>query len=187
MHVQSNMADMTEESINDTAKLNISGTIFQVKVSTLQRFPNSRLSKLLSQVSTSDEEQPFYYDQDPWMFGYILRCCRSGEVHVPKHICGHDFLKELEFWGIPLTKVSPCCWPTLYQADVNVEIFQKLTKVTSESDAVSVSSKTLSVREKLWNFLNNPNYSIAAKVCMCSNALKLAISLKYTEPNLPRN
>ena len=82
VRVQSKTADIMEESTNDTVKLNISGTLFQVKASTLQRFPNSRLSKLLSQVS--NDEQTFYFDQDPWMFGHVLRCYRSGEIHVPK-------------------------------------------------------------------------------------------------------
>ena len=162
VRVQSKTAEMMEESINDTVKLNISGTLFQVKASTLQRFPNSRLSKLLTQVS--NDEQTFYFDQDPWLFGHVLRCYRSGEIHVPKQICGHEFLKELEFWEIPVSMVSPCCWPTLYQADVNVEILKKLAEVTSESDSVLVNRKPLSVGEKLWNFLDNPNYSLAAKV-----------------------
>ena len=176
MHVQSKTVDMSEESTvpNETVKLNISGTIFQVMVSTLHRFPNSRLSKLINQLS--DEEHIFYFDQDPWMFGHVLRCYRSGEIHVPKQICGHDFLKELEFWEIPVSMVSPCCWPTLYQADVNVEILNKLAEVTSESESAPLNKKVLSVRDKLWNFLDNPNSSLAAKV---RNNISTGVSVTF--------
>ena len=143
--------------------INVSGTTFQVKASTLLRFPNSRLADLVLKHSACTG-QSFYFDQDPAIFGHILRCCRSGEVHIPQTICPREFLKEIEFWKLPLDKVSPCCWPTFYRADDILETLEKLKEVTSEICDRPTNNNVRSFRNKVWLFLENPNYSKGAKV-----------------------
>ena len=152
------MADTTPR---DTLNINVSGTLFQVQATTLLRFPNSRLAQIAKERSATKKEESIYLDQDAELFGHILRCCRSGEVHVPTTICPHEFLKELEFWGVPVSNILPCCWPAFYKADDKVTILEKLAGVT---DDVPPEKRLLSCREKIWLFLDNPNYSLGAKV-----------------------
>lgn len=154
---------MDQEIPSNTLRINISGTIFQVQLSTLLRFPNSRLAKIAEDHSVSGETNVIYFDQDATLFSHVLRCCRSGEVHVPALICPREFLKELQFWGIPLEKISPCCWPTFYKAEEILNTLGKLKNVTASSEEYKNTKKT-SVREKIWLFLDDPNYSYAAKV-----------------------
>ena len=98
------------------------------------------------------------------MFGHILRCCRSGEIHIPTTVCPREFLKVMEFWKIPVEKISPCCWPTFYKADDILETLEKLKAVTSESLDIPPDSDMSSFRKKLWLLLESPNYSSGAKV-----------------------
>ena len=163
--IQEFSADSEEESPARTMRINISGTIFQVQLSTLRRFPNSRLAKLAEDYSVSNKKNTVYFDQDAILFGDILRCCRMGEVHVPALVCPRVFLKQMEFWGIPVQKIAPCCWPTVYKTDSILNSLDKLTEVTSQSPEEHKKNKGLSRVEKLWLFLDNPNYSKAAKVC----------------------
>ena len=157
---------MESDELTNILQLNISGTIFHVQASTLLRFPNSRLAKLVEESSSSNKSRSFYFDQDAAMFGHILRCFRSGEIHVPTTVCPRDFLRELDFWGVPVEKIAPCCWPTFYKADDILETLQKLTEVTTQSDTVEINREKLSIRQKMWLFLDNPNYSNGAKVIM---------------------
>ena len=147
----------------DTVRINISGTIFQIQPSTLLRFPNSRLAKLASSEKTTDKKT-FYFDQDATLFGHILRCCRSGEVHVPSLICPREFMRELQYWDIPVEKIAPCCWPTFYRADDVLETLEKVTEVTSQSEVPRLDTD-LSLQERIWRFMDDPYYSKASKVC----------------------
>ena len=155
---------MEQDDIQDTLKINIAGTIFQVQASTLQTFPNSRLANLVDKTSASHKNTTLYFDQDAVLFGHILRCCRSGEVHVPTTICPKEFLKELLYWGIPAKNIAPCCLPAFYKVYDSVEILETLREMTSQCHAVSYEKKLLTSREKIWQFLDNPSYSIGAKV-----------------------
>ena len=157
-------ADSEEEPPTRTMRINISGTIFQVQLSTLRRFPDSRLAKLAEDYSVSISKNTVYFDQDATLFGDILRCCRTGEVHIPAFVCPRVFLKQMEFWGIPVQKIAPCCWPTVYKTDSILNSLDKLTEVTSQSPEERKKNKGLSRVEKLWLFLDKPNYSNAAKV-----------------------
>ena len=65
-------ADSEEESQPQTIRMNISGTMFQVQLSTLRRFPESRLAKLAEDDSVLTKT--VYFDQDATLFGHILRC-----------------------------------------------------------------------------------------------------------------
>ena len=173
---------MEQDDVEDTLQINISGTIFQVQVSTLQRFPNSRLANLVDNTPTSHKNTALYFDQDAMLFGYILGCCRSGEVHVPTTVCPNEFLKELIYWGIPVKNIAPCCLPTFYKVYDSVEILEKLTEVTSQSCDSSFNKTLLSVKEKLWQFLDDPCYSLGAKVIdVCLKIVyKLARSISFS-------
>ena len=153
------------EQINtpNIVTIDLSGTIFKVRTSTLLRFPNSRLANLVNDNSTSNKTD-FYFDQDATLFGHILRCCRSGEVHVPPMVCPREFLNELKFWKIPIEKISPCCWPAFYKADDIMESLETLNAVTSDPCDMTSDIHVSSFRRKLWLFLDNPNYSLGAKV-----------------------
>ena len=98
----------------DIIKIDVGGTIFSTKLSTLKSLPETRLGRL----STSSEEyirekDYFYFDRNPDVFQNILDLYRHGDMHVPSSICGATFKRELMFWQIPLSRIPNCCLATI--------------------------------------------------------------------------
>ena len=153
---------VTENDVN-TLRINISGTIFQVEPTTLLRFPDSRLGKLVSGEKPTDKKT-YFFDQDATLFGHILRCYRSGEVHVPSLICPREFLRELQYWNIPVEKIAPCCWSTFYRADDVLETLEKVSEVTTQSEITRLDADKLSLQERVWRFIDEPYSSKASTV-----------------------
>ena len=84
---------------------------------------------------------------------------------MPGMVCPREFLREMEFWGIPVKNIAPCCWPTFYKTDFILNILDKLTEVTSQTTPEEHrKSKDLTRVQNIWLFLDNPNYSNTAKV-----------------------
>ena len=97
-------------------KFNVGGKIFEVFANTLARYPDSRLAKL------NEESESFYsgtgeyfFDRNPVIFEAVLEAYRSGELHIPREYCSSIVKRELEFWEISPTVLSPCCWKTFYR------------------------------------------------------------------------
>ena len=90
--------------------MNVGGTLFSTRISTLKTLPDTRLGNL----STSSEEyikekDYFFFDRNPDLFQSLLDLYRHGNLHVPSNICGATLKRELEFWQIPLNKIPNCC------------------------------------------------------------------------------
>lgn len=101
---------------NKRITLNIGGKVFEVFSSTLKRFPDSRLAKLneKSEAFCFDGGE-YFFDRNPVVFEAILEAYRTGELHIPRDICGSLVKRELEFWEISPSYLSPCCWKTYYR------------------------------------------------------------------------
>lgn len=56
-----------------------------------------------------------------------MLCATSGELHVPKGICGAVFQEELRFWLIDELLMEPCCW-NLYCSRISTRLM--LNKVS---------------------------------------------------------
>ena len=98
----------------DIVKIDVGGTIFSTRLSTLKSLPETRLGKL----STSSDEyikekDYFYFDRNPDLFQNILDIYRHGDMHVPSYVCGATLKRELKFWQIPLSRIPSCCLATI--------------------------------------------------------------------------
>ena len=111
-----NMAAQTLPPKFENVTLNVGGKVFVVLKSTLNRYPDSRLAKLNEQSdSFCAEIGGHFFDRNPVVFESILETYRTGELHVPRDICGSLMKRELEFWEISPACLSPCCWKTFYR------------------------------------------------------------------------
>ena len=54
----------------------------------------------------------YFFDRHPGVFSQILNYYRTGKLHYPTNVCGPLFEAELDFWGLDLNQVEPCCWKT---------------------------------------------------------------------------
>ncbi|KAM3181252.1 hypothetical protein ACTXT7_014730 [Hymenolepis weldensis] len=114
-------------------RLNISGTIFLVKVSTLQRDPLV-FDKILEDAEYIPETNEYYFERDAVIFRFVLAYLRHKEMHLPMNICGPLMEKELESWGLQLGfDLQRCCLGPVMETKSKMESLRKFEETFSES------------------------------------------------------
>lgn len=177
---------MNRSRRNDVLSIDVCGTVFKTKLSTLKTIPDSRLGN----ISKTDTGLSLFFDRDPECFKHILSAYRDGELHVPKDVCPQRFRREIEFWEIPIKLLAPCCWKAFYGTDEDLLITGSLlqhhkqpkapsNKVAEIAENELVSKQINSINKmlkkqenqkceprmnQLWLFLEEPASSSAAKV-----------------------
>jgi len=161
--------------------IEVGGTIFKTNRSTLANIPSSLLGQIAYSCN-SDDETPgstgnkacYYFDRDAPAFRHILNCYRDGELHVAKDICPQQFRKEMEFWGIPVHLLAPCCWRYFYESVDDIETTKVIGQNRSVDDrrflgienihATPSQADSNSCSHRIWLFLEDPTSSTGAKV-----------------------
>lgn len=113
----------------DLANINVGGVIFTTTYTNLKTIPDTRLSAISvsskEYVATKDY---YFFDRNPDIFSSVLDFYRTGELHLPKQICGASIRNELEFWQIPSTSIADCCVSSLFKFEDEIELSNKLRK-----------------------------------------------------------
>lgn len=78
----------------DLITLNVGGTRFTTRRSTIAKYPNTVLAKAINK-----QQQPFF-DRDPTIFKAVLGFYRSGKLMRPPNVSEELFQSEIDFWGI---------------------------------------------------------------------------------------
>jgi hypothetical protein len=160
--------------LNDNKRvlLNVGGSRHEVLLKTLNKIPNSRLDRLIR--STTKEELAtfcddynlnkleFYFDRDPTLFNYILKCYRTGKIHIRDNLCP-DLLKlEFHYWNIENPKMDICCEEKLLdkqraldEASVDYKKIENDVMMKIKEEAERNSSKFKRIKYKLWNMVDN--------------------------------
>ena len=98
--------------------LNVGGHRFLTRWATLKYGDCSRLSRLSTIESNYDPiTNEFYFDRSASLFECILDLHRTGALHIPHDVCIPRIRAELQFWEIPLDKISCCCWARVQEND----------------------------------------------------------------------
>ncbi|XP_050409525.1 potassium voltage-gated channel protein Shaw-like [Patella vulgata] len=183
------MSLVPNKQMNNRVVINVGGTRFETYRSTLKNIPDTRLSWITeTTVQTPDCDNvkgEYYFDRHPGVFNMILNYYRIGKLHAPTDVCGPMFEEELAFWGIDEKQIEPCCWSTYRAhrdaqetlakfdgvdftdgADDDTEISEEIAMRFGIVEEVKLSEKSIWVRwkPKIWNLLEEPNSSKAAKV-----------------------
>ncbi|XP_060079864.1 potassium voltage-gated channel protein Shaw-like [Ylistrum balloti] len=155
----------TTDNIDSKVVFNIRGSRFETLKSTLSKAPGKKLKNLDENSEFyDDEKKEYYFDRDPEIFNYVLNMCNTGLLHIPKHICTSLFRTEMEFWGVPSTMISTCCWRTYFQVDEEAKVIDDLQKTDGQVNEMSLSLDKDSLRYKLWISIESPESSLAAKI-----------------------
>ena len=169
-HHSINIQDTTKicKVMDNIVKLNVGGTKFYTKISTLQKHPETRLGQLNFQSQEYIAEKHFFFfDRNPELFNIILDFYRNGSVHLPSGICSALMEIELEFWGIPFNNISECCRSNIVNANNELETIKNIKNVFGNYDTcddINVVNSKWSYLHKLWLFLEEPVSSRPAKV-----------------------
>ncbi|VDK32528.1 unnamed protein product [Taenia asiatica] len=114
-------------------KLNISGTIFIVKISTLQS-DQIVFEKIIEDAEYIAETDEYYLERDPVVFRFVHNYLRHQEMHLPLNICGPLLEKELEAWGLQLGfDLQRCCLGPVMETKSKMESLRKFEETFSES------------------------------------------------------
>lgn len=94
---------LTKHGSNQWVKLNVGGTCFLTTKTTLNRDPNSFLSRLIQEdsdlISDQDETGAYLIDRDPRYFAPVLNYLRHGKL-VLDGLSEEGVLEEAEFYNV---------------------------------------------------------------------------------------
>lgn len=99
--------------------VNVGGFRQRLEHSVLQRFPQTRLGRLLccrsreAVLELCDDfvaaEMEFYFDRSPSFFCHVLNFYLTGKMHLVEGLCVVSFHQEIEYWGIKERHLDHCC------------------------------------------------------------------------------
>ena len=143
---------------------NVSGRRFETWRSTLERYPDTLLGSEMMQRFHNSETGEYILNRDPLIFKYILNFYRTGKLHCFWGYCHHEFLEELNFYGIPIELVNSCCEDFLKREKTAPQL--KSSSEMAQSAELYLEGSGGTMREKLWYLFEYPQHSLLGRIIL---------------------
>ena len=184
------LSSNSKPSMDTRMVLNVGGQRYVTRLSTLQRYPGTRLADLTRGDSSYDSQcGEYFFDRNPRMFPYILDFYRDGEIHFPHCMCGPFIKKELTYWNIPEDKISTCCWKTYKEFEDEKRTLDLLDQAFNGHRRMFIKEQEKSQKYRGQNnwthwkmcilrFLEDPSYTKYSKVYIIFSHSSCWLSLR---------
>uniref|UniRef100_G3UMM9 Potassium voltage-gated channel subfamily V member 2 n=1 Tax=Loxodonta africana TaxID=9785 RepID=G3UMM9_LOXAF len=194
--ISSAQADLLSDtaSLSSTLNVNVGGHSYRLDYGELACHPKTRLGRLATSASRSrqlglcddyeERTDEYFFDRDPAVFQLVYNFYASGVLLVRDDLCPRSFLEELGYWGVRLKYTPRCCRISFEER--RDELAEQL-KIQHELRAQAQAEEAEELfshmrfygpqRRRLWNLLEKPFSSVAAKTIGVASSLFVLISV----------
>ncbi|XP_021510505.1 potassium voltage-gated channel subfamily V member 2 [Meriones unguiculatus] len=177
-----------------TLKVNVGGHSYQLEYCELASYPKTRLGRLATSTSRSRQlglcddyeaqTDEYFFDRDPAVFQLIYNFYTSGVLLVQDELCPRCYLEELGYWGVRLKYTPRCCRICFEERrdELSEQLkIQRELRAQAQAEEAEELFQDMSFygpqRRCLWNLMEKPFSSVAAKAMGVASNLFVLISV----------